>query len=115
MDYTRREALRFAAAGAFVTGLPLFLRDAAHAEEVPRPPASASQGPGKATTVLPAKEGYERSKAEEVHNRIVEQEIKKADEDPEEVKKQAEERGQRLKEELPEPAKAGVAHEPRSE
>ncbi len=107
MDYTRREALRLAAAGAFVTALPLFFRDTAHAEEGARPPASDIQGPGKSTTVLPDKEGYEQSKADEIHNRIVEQEIEKAGEKPEEVKKQVERRLQDLKEDLPSQADTG--------
>lgn len=107
MDYTRREALRLAAAGAFVTALPLFLRDTAHAEEEPRPTASGSQGPGKATTVLPAEEGYEQSKADEIHERIVGQEIEKAGEKPEEVKKQVERRLRDLKGNLPSQADTG--------
>lgn len=102
MEYTRREAIYVAAAaGASATAVPLVLNRAARAQEEP-PSSESSQGPADDVIVLDSEEGYEQQKADEIHNRIVEQEIREAGERPAEVKRRVRQRMQRLKRDLSE-------------
>lgn len=102
MDYTRRELLGLAVAGASVAALPLFAREEAYAEDAPPPTRAASQGPGKSDKVLDLGKEYKQSKADKIHERSVEKEIEKEGEVPEEVKEKVEEKMKSLKEDLSE-------------
>jgi hypothetical protein len=68
MHYSRRDFLRVAAAGLPFVGAAWYFSDAAHAG------AETSGG------------GYEQAQADRIHQRSTEEQIRRAGEDPEEVK-----------------------------
>lgn len=107
MNYSRGEMLKLAAAGTFAAALPMFLIEEAYAEGPEPPTSGSSQGPGKDVEVLDLGKEYGQEKADDIHNRVVEREIEKAGEKPEEVKKHVENRLQDLKEKLPPQADTG--------
>ncbi len=90
MDYSRREFLRDAVVGLSVAAVPLLFQGTVHAQDsLPKSQRPGkSQGPGRSTEMLDARGSYSQAKADRIHNRSVEQEIKEAGKKPEEVKAQ---------------------------